>query len=898
MRVLACLVAVCLLAGVGEAPAAESMKPNIIFILTDDMGYGDVTAFANRVGVPTPNIDRLAKEGAKFTQYYTAAPICSPARSAIMTGQVAGRNHLNSYLQTRAGNRNVDQNDWLDSAVSVLPRAMKAAGYKTAHFGKWHLGGGRDVHEAPHLDKYGYDEYASTWESPEPHPDLGVKWPPWDRRLEPNQVPRFKRTEYMVNRTLEFLRKNKGEPCFINLWPDDVHTPHRPNADMARKYGADPLDEKKTPKKSFMAVLDEYDHQIGRLLYGLKEMGQEDNTIVIFTSDNGPEPHFQHERTGGLRGMKLSLYEGGLRMPFLVRWPGHVPAGYVDSTSVISAFDMSLTLRRLAGIDVPQNEIAAMDGVDVSAVLLGKPAKRDKALLWEYGRKKFGYGYPGHPEDKSPNLAIRDGDWKLLVNDDGTSPELYNIPADANETKNVAAEHKPLVDNLASTVTAWRKTLPGRNQPGETTLAKTLPNVVLIVADDLGYADLSCQGSKQVKTPSIDWLANEGVRFTNGYVTCPVCAPTRAGMLTGRYQQRFGFETNNGPEVIAVPQYGVPRSERMMPEMLKAAGYKTGMVGKWHLGFKPELTPPQRGFDFFFGFHSGYHGYFPDNPAPWSGPIMRNDQPVEEKEYLTDAFAREAVNFIKENANQPFFLYLPFNAVHAPLQAPSEFEKQFADVQNPKRRTMLAMITAMDNAVGKVLQTIHDEFIFDGTIVIFLSDNGGAQGLKESSNDPLRGHKGQVFEGGIRVPMIIQWWGHIPQGKVYDLPVNSLDILPTVLAAAGIEAPGNLDGVNLLPYIRGEKSSAPHEELYWRFYDGPKRRAIRRGDMKLLSEGGPWQLYNLANDIGEKNDLATSSPDTVKSMEAAWDKWNQQMQDPKWQGQAPPPGPDPSQKRL
>ena len=406
------------------------------------------------------------------------------------------------------------------------------------------------------------------------------------------------------------------------------------------------------------------------------------------------------------------------------------------------------------------------------------------------------------------------------------------------------------------------------------------PNIVLILADDLGYAELGCQGCKDIPTPNIDSIARNGVRFTQGYVTCPVCAPSRAGLLTGRYQQRFGFEANPGPEEYAAENFGLPLDQPTLAERLKAVGYVTGMVGKWHLGYKPELTPPKRGFDEFFGFLSGAHDYLPGSRR---SELRRGMEKVTETEYLTDAFAREAVAFIQKNKHKPFFLYLAFNAVHGPLQATEKYLKRVEGIKNPTRRIFAAMAVAMDNAVGRVLETLRKEGLEENTLIFFLSDNGGPTPQTTSSNAPLRGYKGQVWEGGIRVPFLMQWKGKLPEGKVFEEPVSSLDIVPTVLAAVGIEVkPGdNFDGVNLLPYLRGKKSGRPHEVLYWRFFE---KRAIRMGDWKLVKEAGQahWELYNLAEDISETRNLAEKLPKKVKEMEEAWQEWNAQLQPPKW----------------
>jgi len=444
------------------AEETRPKRPHIVLILTDDLGYGDVSCYATGTGVPTPNIDRLAGEGIRFTQFYVMAPLCSPSRAGILTGRFPSELRLNSYLQTRDGNRTCDQNDFLDPAVPTLPRLLKTAGYKTAHIGKWHLGGGRDVDNAPSIGTYGFDEWIATWESPEPHPDLGVKYAPWDRKMEPGQVARHERTHYMVDKSLDFLRRNKEQPCYVSLWPDDTHTPHRPNPEMMKKYGGSE-DERKRPLKNFQGVLEEYDRQIGRLLDGLRELEIEENTIVIFTSDNGPAPHFQHRSTGGLRGMKMSLYEGGIREPFIVRWPARIPKGKVNDTTVLAGVDLFSTLCTLANVEIPAEIANGFTGEDLSGSLLGDKLQRTRPILWEYGRKEEGYGYPRNPADRSPNLAIREGKWKLLVNADGTNRELYDIIKDPNETNNLAGIETTVADDLTSRALIWRKDLPGRN---------------------------------------------------------------------------------------------------------------------------------------------------------------------------------------------------------------------------------------------------------------------------------------------------------------------------------------------------------------------------------------------------------------------------------------------------
>jgi arylsulfatase A-like enzyme len=409
------------------------------------------------------------------------------------------------------------------------------------------------------------------------------------------------------------------------------------------------------------------------------------------------------------------------------------------------------------------------------------------------------------------------------------------------------------------------------------------PNIIIILADDLGYAGLGCQGSTDIPTPNIDSIALNGVRFTDGYVTFPVCSPSRAGLMSGRYQQRFGFEANSGPEAYAAENFGLPRSELTLAEKLKGAGYVTGMAGKWHIGFKEGLRPPERGFDSFFGFLAGANNYLAEHRK--RGEILRGTEPVDEKEYLTAAFARETVDFIRANKERPFFFYLAFNAVHSPLEAEKEYEARFAHITDPKRRTYAAMTAAMDDAVGRVLAALRENGLESNTLIFFLSDNGGPTEQTTSSNAPLRGYKGQLFEGGIRIPFLAQWKGRLPAGTVYTRPVISLDIHATATALAGIppSAEKPLDGVNLMPFLTSDNAGQPHDILLWR---DKGKKAVRMGDWKLVQErtGGP-QLYNLRDDIGETRDLAQADPERFKELSSAWDDWNRQLMDPLWKRQ-------------
>jgi arylsulfatase A-like enzyme len=414
----------------------------------------------------------------------------------------------------------------------------------------------------------------------------------------------------------------------------------------------------------------------------------------------------------------------------------------------------------------------------------------------------------------------------------------------------------------------------------QTTRPAGKPNVILIITDDMGSADIGVQGAPDVKTPHIDALAKAGTRFTNAYASCPVCSPTRAGLMTGKYQQRFGHEQN--PVQGADLTFGLPKSETTMADRLKAAGYRTGFVGKWHLGNVPGYFPMERGFDEYFGFLGGLHKMI-DNAEPEANfnAIQRDQKPVGERAYLTDAFSRESVAFIERNRERPFFLYLAYNAPHVPLQVPPKYRNRFPDIKDDKRLRSCAMMAAVDDGVGQIAETLKKNGLGENTVIFFMSDNGGDR-MNGSSNAPLRGYKGETYEGGIRVPFLVRWDGTLPAGKVDDRPIVTLDVLPTALAAAGASAPSDLDGRNLLPFLKGEQAGTVHEALYWRF--GP-RNAMRAGQWKLQwNNDEPRKLFDLSKDVGEQNDLAGQHPDVVKKMQAEWNAWSATLAKPLWEG--------------
>lgn len=449
------------------------------------------------------------------------------------------------------------------------------------------------------------------------------------------------------------------------------------------------------------------------------------------------------------------------------------------------------------------------------------------------------------------------------------------------------------------------------------------PNILLIVVDDLGYGELGCQGNRQVPTPHIDSLSAEGVRCTAGYVTASYCSPSRAGLLTGRYQTRFGHELNPVGRHNLDPRAGLPRGEPTLAERLKTAGYATSLIGKWHLGATEQQHPLARGFDEFYGFlHEGhfyvpppYRGVasflrrrqLPDGAADrwtegditWSthtggdeppydadNPILRGRRGVTETSYLTEALSREAVAFLERHKGEPFFLYLAFSAVHSPMQARNEDLAQLAHIEDLHRRVFAAMLANLDRGVGAVLDKLRRERLQERTLVFLISDNGGPTRELTSSNAPLRGGKGELYEGGIRVPFLVSWPGVLPAGRRYDPPVSSLDVAATACAAAGlpIEAE-SLDGVDLIPYLSGRRQVRPHEVLFWRMN---RKRALRLGDWKIVGQTGggngrtTFELFHLIDDPSEQHDLSAAQPQRLSELIKQWEAKNAEMVPPAW----------------
>jgi len=458
----ATIVAFILLLVDGFVHAAQTNKPNVVFILIDDMGYADTSCYQTNASpvVATTNINRLAAEGIRFTRYYSASPICSPSRTALMTGSHPGRWRITSFLNNKSANRSRNMADFVDPQAPNIARAFKAGGYKTGHFGKWHMGAGRNVDDAPLPQAYGFDESLVCFEG------LG------NRQLFDNDslstasasleqgvlnwMPKSEAASNHINAAISFLAANPNTPCYINLWFNDVHTAWLPAAGTWQKYAGVTSD---VNEQKFYAVLENLDQQIGRFLTALDNLGLSTNTIVIYSSDNGApgdgSSSFALARNGGLRGRKGSLYEGGTRLPLLVRWPARVPPGMVNTNSVLTAVDLLPSLCSLANVNLPSNYLS--DGEDMSAAMLGQNQTRTKSIHWWFINDA---GPPDGNYHHAPPLALRTGKWKVLTDYTKSVVELYDLDADPRETNDLAGSQSGLANSMADQAIAWWQTMP------------------------------------------------------------------------------------------------------------------------------------------------------------------------------------------------------------------------------------------------------------------------------------------------------------------------------------------------------------------------------------------------------------------------------------------------------
>lgn len=744
------------------ALSTAGAAPNIITVFIDDMGYSDLSTFGG--DVETEHIDQLASEGIKFTQFYVNSPICSPSRTALTTGQYPQRWRITSYLNNRKNNRERGMAQWLDPAAPVLARELQKRGYATGHFGKWHMGGQRDVSDAPPISDYGFDESLTNFEG------MGAKLLPltmtptsdepgriWEKAVNLGEpvtwMQRSEITGGFVDAALDFIDKaqEQEKPFFVNVWPDDVHTPLYPPLD---KWGDD-------MRALYNGVLDAMDEQLAPLFARIREDEQlSENTLIVVCSDNGHHPGAG--TSDPFRGAKTWLYEGGIRSPLIVWGPGFLQSeatGTVNEASIFSAIDLNRSLYALT--DTPLPEGAELDGENVLDTLVGKlPDGREAPIFFRRPPDRPGFMPRYGPDEDNPDLAVRDGKWKFLINYDHSSPQLFDLDADISESNNIASEYPEVAKRLEKAVFEWNATMPA--DAGDPTFTEEKPNIVIVLADDCTFTDMAVYGG-QANTPNIDGLATEGMKFERCFQAAPMCSPTRHNLYTGIYPVKSGAYPNHTfvkPEVESIVHY------------LKPLDYRVALTGKTHIA-------PKEAFPFEYSKGEG-----------GKGPSFD---------------ALEKLIFESKANGTPFCQIVCSNEPHEPYTKgdPSQYPLDEIVlppylVDTPETREhfqkYLAEITFFDGEVGQVLDLLKKHDVEDNTIVIMLSEQGNAFPFA----------KWTLYDPGIRSGMIIRWPGHVEPESTSDALVEYVDVLPTLLEASGGEIPEVLEGRSFLPVLHGE----------------------------------------------------------------------------------------------
>ncbi len=667
--------------------------------------------------------------------------------------------------------------------------------------------------------------------------------------------------------------------------------------------------------KDYLGCVAAIDDNVGRILKWLDAQGLAENTLVIYSSDQG---FFTGEHGWN---DKRWMYEESVSMPLMMRWPGRIPSG-TNIRAMVQNIDYAPTFLNMAGAPIPDE----VQGRSLMPLLDGKDPTDWRDAIYYHYYMDGAYNLPrfeGVRTDryKLINYYLPEQEWELfdLQKDPQELRSVYEDPDyreirsalkrdlqrlrkkyDVTEPKAASSDVRDGASAEKTDINAQDVSHQRESRQPSLNASSPKPNFVLFFADDLGYGDVGFQGG-DVPTPHIDSIAQGGVTFTDGYVTCPVCAPSRGGMLTGRYQQSFGFWDNIGPfRRNKDIEPGIPVDQPILSERMQKLGYACGLFGKTHDGDAEEMMAFNR-WDEFYGFNNGASNYLVDMNRPHN-PIFHNRKIVsssyadrgiahsdvnrngvlirDTENYLTDSLGDMAVRFIDANKDRPFLCYIPFNAIHGPFQAPKELVDKYADQPDEQRRRVMAMLDSMDQNTGKVLGALRRNGLEENTLIVFLSDNGGHE---SSPNKPLRGKKGTFWEGGLRVPFCMQWKGKIQAGRTYKRPVISLDLMPTFITAAGgkVDPAWQLDGVDLMPLATGQLNDRPHETLYWAW--GP-RKAIRHGDLKALStnNGKTWQMFDLSQDVAEKTDLAASRADELRSLITMHGQWESGLMPPQW----------------
>ena len=936
---------------------ALAAPPNVVLIFVDDLGYGDIGCYG-ATKVQTPNIDRLAKEGRRFTDVHSASAVCTPSRYGLLTGE---------YPLRALGGKGLWGPAPITSPLLVNPEkrtiadVFKSSGYDTAVIGKWHLGfkkGKNDWQEPlrPGPQDLGFDYYFGMpvvnsappyvyvendrivgADPADPLVYLGrnakgatpiTPIPPEAANRSRNAFGGAKEAHKLFNdyqvgttfakKSVEWIKGRNDKPFFLYLATTNIHHPFTP----AKRF------QGTSQCGLYGDFIHELDWIVGEVVKALEEKGVADNTLIIFTSDNGGMFNYGgqaafkagHRINGDLLGFKFGVWEGGHRIPFIVKWPGKIKAGST-STQTMSGVDLFATFAAITGQAVDKKQ--AVDSVNMLPALVGDPEEpiREHLILapnkgthlsvrqgkWMYIPKQGSGGFGGKTPSSHTFAGPPAATFVGSVNSDiengkikkGAPPaQLYDLESDRAQTKNVYGENPEIVKQMQTLLSTYRPKAgnnskprrPGKKPPSKPTAGPTQsntprvsaarpPNFIVVFADDLGYGDLSCYGPTGVKTPHLDKLATEGFRSTDFFVPANVCSPSRASLLTGRYPMRCGLPVARNDAFPKYKNYGFLSEEITIPEMLKPAGYRSLMVGKWHMGFKVEGSHPlDAGFDEYLG--------LPTNPSSRLGPdfstLYRGRQAEVRKvdfTTLTKRYTDEVVSFIERQKDEPFFIYVSHHIVHNPLVPSKEF------VGTSKKGRYGDYIKELDHSTGRIMKALRDAGVDDNTLVVFTSDNGPTG---PGSAGGLQSGKYCTMEGGHRVPGIFRWPGKIPAGQVSGATLTSMDLLRVFCDLAGVELPTDrkIDGKNIVSILRGESTESPHEAVY--YYNGTNLQAVREGDWKLhlprTAKDQPfWSnkpskkkgfvtldepaLFNLKVDRGEKRNVAAQHPDIMARLQ-------------------------------
>jgi N-acetylgalactosamine-6-sulfatase len=849
------LVALLLLLLLARFSWAADRPPNIVSILADDWGWGDLSCHGHK-DFRTPNIDRLASQGIDFQYFNVCNPVCSPSRTAAMTGHFPARYSVHQHFAGHELNRQREMPDWLDPRAVTVSRLLQKAGYRTGHFGKWHLTH-ETIPDAPHPREYGFDESAV------------YNGPP------PSTTP-----ERLVDDAISFIKRNKDKPFFVNVWLHETHTPHYPSPTSLAEN--EKLDEQ---RRVYAAVVRDGDQNVGRILETLESLGLDDKTLVIFSSDNGPEwtggektkhlrdglgTYYSVGETGGRRGRKRSLFEGGIHVPFIVRWPGHAPAGVKDDATVIAAVDLLPTLCAAAGLPLPAGYIP--DGENMLPALEGRPITRGKPLFWEWRGTSAA--------DCWPRVTVREGPWKLALGDDDRA-ELYNLADDPGEQRDVAHSQRDRAERMTRMATEWRSTLPKaapENCISKLAASELLqrPNILFVLADDQRWDTVRALAGADIHTPNLDRLVNEGFHFTNAYcmgsMTPAVCLPSRTMLLTGRSVWRL-------PQVTGLK---APPDVPLLPRVLRDAGYITYHCGKsgnscryGNAAFDVNVETEKTGaadmrqhvdqVEQFLATH--------DRSKPfliYLAPPVPHDPRVAPREFVQlydPAKIALSRNFMPQHPFDNGELKIRDEMLAAHPRTPEEMRQHLADYY--------ACISDLDYQFGRITKSLHRLGCSENTVIIFSSD----QGLAVGGRHGLMG-KQNLYEH-VKPPLVIAGPG-ISHGQS-DALVYLYDLFPTICDLAHAPTPPIAEGQSLVPIMRGTKSETrPYLFTAYR----QCQRMVRDRRWKLIEyfvgQERHTQLFDLSIDPDEMKNLAgeADAADELDRLREQLGRLGTQFEDP------------------